>query len=161
MITTDRTTLGPGPGPGPGDTAVILSLWAPSLPPPDWGTANYLGNKTDGTRDPTRHQSVIHLAEHSYPHMLLSDRDINYIFMAQFGNIEIFMKYLQRRLRHRIVKMLRWILITLVCTPAIILSGLTRRIICLWCYYSIIINAKFKCHLSYFVTEQKLVVKIF
>ena len=30
------------------------------------------------------HQSVIHLAEHSYPHMLLSARDINYILWLNF-----------------------------------------------------------------------------
>ena len=64
----------------------------PSLPRP-WGTANYLGNKTDGTRDRTMHQSVIHLAEHSYPHMLLSRQRYKLHFMAQFWNIGLFMKY--------------------------------------------------------------------
>ena len=58
-----------------------------------------------GTKLMSLYQSVIHLTEHSYPHMLLSDRDINYIFMAQFWNIGIFIKYLQSCLRHRIVVM--------------------------------------------------------
>ena len=66
MIMTDQTTPGPGL-----DTPLTLSIWAPEE------LQIILGTKL-------MEQSVIHLAEHSYPHMLLSDRDINHIFMAQF-----------------------------------------------------------------------------
>ena len=96
----------------------------PSLPPSlhrPWGTANYLGNKTDGTRDRTMHQSVIHLAEHSYPHMLLSARDINYILWLNFEILDYLWNILYEIFAEMVETQhcLNCILIMLVCSAVV------------------------------------------